>query len=110
MCNLEKIFPPAFFDSMEHLIVHLSYEARIGNPVQYRWMYPFERFLCELKKNVKNKTHIEASLVETYIWKKSASSYYFELNVLCKQIKLSRNDNLTSNEDRTERSNFNHLG
>ncbi|KAL0313157.1 UNVERIFIED_CONTAM: hypothetical protein Sradi_5715000 [Sesamum radiatum] len=43
MCNLEKIFPPAFFDSMEHLIVHLPYEARVGGPVQYRWMYPFER-------------------------------------------------------------------
>ncbi|KAL0322217.1 UNVERIFIED_CONTAM: hypothetical protein Scaly_2518100 [Sesamum calycinum] len=28
--NLEKIFPPAFFDSMEHLIVHLPYEARVG--------------------------------------------------------------------------------
>ncbi|KAL0427832.1 UNVERIFIED_CONTAM: hypothetical protein Slati_2958000 [Sesamum latifolium] len=43
LCNLEKIFPPAFFDSMEHLIVHLPYEARVEGPVQYRWMYPFER-------------------------------------------------------------------
>ncbi|KAL0329043.1 UNVERIFIED_CONTAM: hypothetical protein Sradi_4891000, partial [Sesamum radiatum] len=33
MCNLEKIFPPAFIDSIEHLIVHLSYEARVGGPV-----------------------------------------------------------------------------
>ncbi|KAL0359902.1 UNVERIFIED_CONTAM: hypothetical protein Sangu_0839600 [Sesamum angustifolium] len=31
LCNLEKIFPPAFFDLMEHLIVHLPYEARIGD-------------------------------------------------------------------------------
>ncbi|KAL0456083.1 UNVERIFIED_CONTAM: hypothetical protein Slati_0947500 [Sesamum latifolium] len=30
LCNLEKIFPPVFFDSMEHLIVHLPCEARIG--------------------------------------------------------------------------------
>ncbi|KAL0310141.1 UNVERIFIED_CONTAM: hypothetical protein Sangu_2457500 [Sesamum angustifolium] len=30
MCNLKKIFPPALFDSMEHLIVHLPYEAHIG--------------------------------------------------------------------------------
>ncbi|KAL0412281.1 UNVERIFIED_CONTAM: hypothetical protein Slati_3817800 [Sesamum latifolium] len=30
LCNLEKIFPPAFFDSMEYLIVHLLYEARVG--------------------------------------------------------------------------------
>nr|GEY44851.1 hypothetical protein [Tanacetum cinerariifolium] len=30
-------------DHMEHLVVHLSYEARFGGPVQYRCMYPFER-------------------------------------------------------------------
>ncbi|KAL0286046.1 UNVERIFIED_CONTAM: hypothetical protein Sangu_2750700 [Sesamum angustifolium] len=35
LCNLAKIFPPAFFDSMEHLSVHLQYEARVGRPVQY---------------------------------------------------------------------------
>ncbi|KAL0361020.1 UNVERIFIED_CONTAM: hypothetical protein Sradi_3786500 [Sesamum radiatum] len=51
MCNLVKVFPPAFFDSMEHLILHLPYEACVGRPVQYRWMYPFERsFLNELYK------------------------------------------------------------
>ena len=43
LCNLEKIFPPSFFDSMEHLPVHLAYEARITGPVHYRWMYPPER-------------------------------------------------------------------
>ncbi|KAL0372098.1 UNVERIFIED_CONTAM: hypothetical protein Scaly_0891400 [Sesamum calycinum] len=51
VCNLEKIFPPAFFDSMEHLLVHLPYEARVGGPVQYRWMYPFE---CVDKVNEMN--------------------------------------------------------
>ncbi|PKU76733.1 hypothetical protein MA16_Dca001339 [Dendrobium catenatum] len=43
LCKLEKIFPPPFFDSMEHLLVHLPYEAIIGGLVQYQWMYPFER-------------------------------------------------------------------
>ena len=43
LCKLERIFPPAFFDSMEHLPIHLAREARLGGPVQYRWMYPFER-------------------------------------------------------------------
>ena len=43
LCKLERIFPPSFFDSMEHLLIHLSYEAKIAGPVQYRWMYPFER-------------------------------------------------------------------
>lgn len=43
ICKLEKIFPPGFFDSMEHLVVHLANEAILGGPVQFRWMYPYER-------------------------------------------------------------------
>nr|KYP34740.1 hypothetical protein KK1_044257 [Cajanus cajan] len=43
LCDLERIFSPTFFDSIEHLLVHLPYEARMGGPVQYHWMYPFER-------------------------------------------------------------------
>lgn len=45
ICKLEQIFPPSFFDSMEHLPIHLPYEARVCGPVQYRWMYPFERYV-----------------------------------------------------------------
>jgi len=41
--KLEKHFPPTFFNVMDHLPVHLPYEARVSGPVQYRWMYPFER-------------------------------------------------------------------
>ena len=43
ICKLEKIFPPGFFDSMEHLVIHLAREAMLGGPVQYRWMYLYER-------------------------------------------------------------------
>ena len=42
--KLERIFPPGFFDSMEHLSIHLPHEALLGGPVRYRWMYPFERY------------------------------------------------------------------
>ena len=42
ICKLEMIFPPSFFDSMEHLPVHLPFEVKVEGPVQYRWMYPFE--------------------------------------------------------------------
>lgn len=52
LCKLERIFPPSFFDSMEHLPVHLAYEARLAGPVQNRWMYPFERNLRNFKHNV----------------------------------------------------------
>ena len=33
LCKLEKIFPPAFFNPMQHLLLHLPYEARMGEPV-----------------------------------------------------------------------------
>lgn len=49
LCKLETIFPPAFFDVMIHLPVHLAKEAKIGGPVQYRWMYPIERYFIILK-------------------------------------------------------------
>ena len=44
MCQLERFFPPSLFDIMFHLPIHLSKEARLGGPVHFRWMYPFERF------------------------------------------------------------------
>ena len=43
LCKLEMIFPSLFFDSMEHLPIHLPFEAKVGGPVQYIWMYPFKR-------------------------------------------------------------------
>jgi hypothetical protein len=39
ICKLEKIFPLGWFNLMQHLLVHLSYEAKLGDPQQYRWMY-----------------------------------------------------------------------
>ena len=43
LCDLEKIFPPSFFDVMVHFPTHLAYEARVAGPFHYRWMYPIER-------------------------------------------------------------------
>ena len=44
MCELERFFPPSLFDIMFHLPIHLAREARLGGPVHFRWMYPFERY------------------------------------------------------------------
>ncbi|XP_033146851.1 uncharacterized protein LOC117133895 [Brassica rapa] len=67
MCNLEKIFPPSFFDVMEHLAIHLARELELGGPVQYRWMYIFERYMHHLKKMVKNQSRVEGSIVAQVI-------------------------------------------
>jgi len=79
LCKLEQVFPPGFFDSMEHLSVHLAYEAMLGGPVQYRWMYPFERFMGDAKRCVKNKAKVEGSICTAYTFKEANHfmSHYF---------------------------------
>ncbi|KAF7139496.1 hypothetical protein RHSIM_Rhsim07G0167400 [Rhododendron simsii] len=67
LCHLEKIFPPSFFDIMEHLAVHLAEEALIAGPIQFRWMYLIKRFLLTLKQYGRNKAHPEASIVKGYL-------------------------------------------
>ncbi|KAL0360903.1 UNVERIFIED_CONTAM: hypothetical protein Sradi_3774800 [Sesamum radiatum] len=67
LCKLERIFPPAFFDVMIHLMIHLASEARLTGPVQYRWMFPFERKLGVFKRYVRNKARPEACIAEQYI-------------------------------------------
>lgn len=44
ICVFEVYFPPAFFVSMTHVVVHLAEEALELGPVQFRWMYNFERY------------------------------------------------------------------
>ena len=83
LCNLEKIFPPAFFDVMEHLAVHLPYEAELGGPVQYRWMYPFERFFKKLKSKAKNRRYPAGSIIQSYINDEISyfSEHYFAAHI-----------------------------
>ncbi|CAN6547389.1 unnamed protein product [Malus baccata var. baccata] len=67
LCKMEQIFPPAFFDIMIHLTCHLAWEAKMAGPVQYRWMYPVERYLHKLKSYVRNKARPEGSIAEGYL-------------------------------------------
>ncbi|KAL5566711.1 hypothetical protein UlMin_029875 [Ulmus minor] len=67
LCKLERIFPPAFFDIMSHLVLHLPEEAILGGPVFMRWMYPFERYLKRLKDYVRNAAKPEGSISEGYV-------------------------------------------
>ena len=39
----------------------------IVGPVQYRWMYPIERYLHTLKNYVRNRAHPEGSIAEGYV-------------------------------------------
>ncbi|GJR70553.1 hypothetical protein Tco_0016618 [Tanacetum coccineum] len=67
LCNLELIYPPAFFDIMIHLVIHLPLEAVFGGPIRPWWMYPFERYMKKLKNYVQNKAKSEGSIAKGYI-------------------------------------------
>ncbi|GJW15481.1 hypothetical protein Tco_0019614, partial [Tanacetum coccineum] len=79
LCNLELIYPPAFFDIMIHLVIHLPLEAIFGGPIRPRWMYPFERYMKKLKNYVRNKAKPEGSIAEGYVAEEALtfSSHYF---------------------------------
>ncbi|GAA0158341.1 hypothetical protein LIER_38625 [Lithospermum erythrorhizon] len=34
---------------MEHLPIHLAGEALMAGPVQFRWMYPIERYMTDVE-------------------------------------------------------------
>jgi hypothetical protein len=64
---------------MQHLLIHLPYEAKVGDLVQYRWMYHIERALRYLKPMVVNRGRVEGCITEAFILKEVAnfSSIYF---------------------------------
>jgi hypothetical protein len=101
LCQLEMIFPPSFFDIMVHLPIHLVHEVRLGGPVQFRWMYPIERYLCKLKSYVRNRAHPEGSIAEGYLAEEALTfcSRYLHKNVETRLNRSSRNyDNSDSCE------------
>jgi hypothetical protein len=54
LCKLEKIFPPYFFNHMQHFILHLPYEVKMGGLCSFDgWMYAIEREKKILESNAK---------------------------------------------------------
>jgi hypothetical protein len=79
VCKMEKVFPPGWFNVMQHLLVHLPWEARIGGFVQFRWMHSQERELKKLRATVCNKASVEGCIAEAFTCKEitNFSSMYF---------------------------------
>ncbi|CAL2265911.1 unnamed protein product [Prunus armeniaca] len=60
---------------MIHVMVHLLEEALLAGPVNYRWMYPIEMLLGELKKTVRNRAKPEGSIIEPWVQYESLTLY-----------------------------------
>ncbi|XP_075514168.1 uncharacterized protein LOC142549218 isoform X2 [Primulina tabacum] len=95
LCMLERYFPPAFFTISVHLTIHLAREARLCGPVQFRWMYPFERFMKTLKGFVKNRARPEGCIAECYLAEERmifCSAYIKKASII--GVRSNRNDDL----------------
>ena len=68
----KKTFPPSFFNPMQHLLIHLPCKAKVGGPVQYRWMYHIKRTLKEVHAMVGNRRRVEWCIAEEFKYKKIA--------------------------------------
>lgn len=65
-----------------------------AGPVQYRWMYVFERYMFHLKKMVKNLSKVEGSIVAQSINEETSNftEYYFLSKVRIKSRRPGRHD------------------
>ena len=66
LCIMEVWLPPAFWDIMSHVLVHLVDELQWCGPVACRWMYPLERYMAVLKGFVHNRAQPEGSMAAGY--------------------------------------------
>jgi hypothetical protein len=71
MTILEKVFPPAYFDIMTHLVIHLVEELDICGPVHTGWMYPMEKYMKALKRFVQNMARPKGSMGMGYFIEKA---------------------------------------
>ena len=61
--------PISFFDIQVHLLIHLVDEIELAGVVSTRWMFWVERFMCVLKKFVRQRARPEGSMAEGWLYK-----------------------------------------
>ena len=67
LCELEMYFPPAFFDIMVHLCVHIVNDIIDLVPKFLHSMMSFERMNGVIKGFIRNKSRPEGSIVQGYL-------------------------------------------
>jgi hypothetical protein len=67
LCELEIYFPPAFFDIMVHLLVHLVDDIIHHGPTFLHNMMPFERLNCVIKEFVCNSSRPDRSITRGFL-------------------------------------------
>jgi hypothetical protein len=66
MCQLKMCFPPSFFDTMEHYMIHFADQIFVLGPLYMHYMYPYERHMVVMKGYVCNRDHPKGHMIEGY--------------------------------------------
>ena len=67
LCELEVYFPPAFFDIMVHLLVHVVEDIVQLGPMFLRSMMAFERMNGHIKGYVRNRSRPDGSIAKGFL-------------------------------------------
>ncbi|KAK1570190.1 hypothetical protein QYE76_018357 [Lolium multiflorum] len=67
LCELEMYFPPAFFDVMVHLLVHIVEDIIQLGPTFLHNMMPFERMNGVIKGYVRNRARPDGSIAKGFL-------------------------------------------
>ncbi|KAK1691934.1 hypothetical protein QYE76_008631 [Lolium multiflorum] len=67
LCEMEMYFPPAFFDVMVHLLVHIMDDIVSLGLAFLHNMMPFERMNGVIKGYVRNRSHPDGSIVQGWL-------------------------------------------
>jgi hypothetical protein len=74
-CQLEMCFPPSFFDTMEHYMIHLADQIFVLCPLYMHYMYPYKHHMVVMMGYVRNHVHPKGSMIEGYTTEEVVECY-----------------------------------
>jgi hypothetical protein len=75
MGHLKMCFPPSFFDTMEHYMIHLIDLIFVLGPLYMYYMYSYGRHMVVMKGYLHNHAHPEDSMIEGYTTEEVVECY-----------------------------------
>jgi hypothetical protein len=63
MCHLEMCFPPSFFDTMEHYMIHLADQIFVLGPMYMHHMHLYGHHMIIMKGYVRNRAHPKGCMI-----------------------------------------------
>ena len=67
MWEMQKHLPSEFFNAQEHYLIHQVEEIELCGPMHSRSMWMVERHLKFMKGLVRQRGHVEGSMMEGYM-------------------------------------------